>query len=309
MMYVDLVSQELGLSESAVQETSRRRGQTATRWIASIQRALQHMQHNLDQSQSYVDIAKVAALSPYHFNRIFRRVVGIPPSQYLTALRLEAAKELVVGSEFSITDICYEVGYTSLGTFGSRFTSLVGVSPGVLRRLSRKLEYFDLLRILAERPPSAETKRQSPSIGGSVDVEADFCGGIFVALYNTLLSHANPVDCMLLTKPGRFRFAGVPANRRYFVMAAAIRADAGRDAYLSRGAALRAAHGPLYPGENEVLSTVDLKLRPVADVDPPILAALPAMMLRASASLAATADCGGSPRRPCRELSIIAARG
>ena len=81
-------------------------------------------------------MAEMANLSPYHFARIFRNVTGIPPVEFLTAVRLERAKRLLLGTEMGVAEVCFEVGYESVGTFATRFKDLVGLPPGRMRRRS-----------------------------------------------------------------------------------------------------------------------------------------------------------------------------
>ena len=76
------------------------------------------------------DMADIAYLSPHHFARTFRRVTGISPGEFQCALRLQRAKRLLLTTDLSASGVCFEVGYGSLGIFTSRFTHLVGVSPG-----------------------------------------------------------------------------------------------------------------------------------------------------------------------------------
>src|SRR6266853_3083700 len=86
------------------------------------------------------DLASVACLSPSHFHRVFRRLIGIPPGEFLAALRFQAARRLLLTTSLSVTEICFEVGYTSIGSFTSRFTHLVGLSPRLLRQRAHAFE-------------------------------------------------------------------------------------------------------------------------------------------------------------------------
>src|SRR5260221_3243018 len=70
-----------------------------------------------------------AALSPYHFIRLFRRVYKQTPHQYLIQRRIEAAKQLLHSTELSITEICIEIGFESLGSFSTLFRKATGLSP------------------------------------------------------------------------------------------------------------------------------------------------------------------------------------
>lgn len=73
-------------------------------------------------------------MSAGHFSREFRRAYGESPYAYLMTRRIERAMALLRRGELSVTEICFAVGCSSLGTFTTRFTELVGVSPGVYRR-------------------------------------------------------------------------------------------------------------------------------------------------------------------------------
>lgn len=73
-------------------------------------------------------------MSPYHFIRLFKAVFGETPKQCQLQARLEKAKYLLILTNFSITDVCMEAGFSSLGTFTYVFTRRVGVSPTIYRQ-------------------------------------------------------------------------------------------------------------------------------------------------------------------------------
>jgi transcriptional regulator GlxA family with amidase domain len=79
-------------------------------------------------------LARDALMSPGHFSRAFRRAYGESPYSYLMTRRIERAMALLRGSELSVTEVCFAVGCSSLGTFSTRFAELVGVPPSVYRR-------------------------------------------------------------------------------------------------------------------------------------------------------------------------------
>jgi AraC-like DNA-binding protein len=79
-------------------------------------------------------IAKEAFFSPYHFLRLFKKVYNKTPHQYLTERRIDKAKELLQKSGSSVTEVCFDVGFQSLGSFSSLFAKRVGVSPGEFKR-------------------------------------------------------------------------------------------------------------------------------------------------------------------------------
>lgn len=99
-----------------------------------VERVVSVMRQRLNRNFSLAEMATVAGVSPFHFSRIFRQVTGVSPGRFHAALRLEAAERLLVTTRLSVTEICFEVGYSSLGTFVRRFTDEKGLSPRQLRR-------------------------------------------------------------------------------------------------------------------------------------------------------------------------------
>ena len=79
------------------------------------------------------DLARAAGLSPAHFSREFRRTFGESPHAYLLTRRLERAAALLRTTDRSITDICLDVGLTSVGSFTTSFTRSYGVPPTAYR--------------------------------------------------------------------------------------------------------------------------------------------------------------------------------
>ncbi len=75
------------------------------------------------------DAAGIAALSPFHFQRMFKSAFGVSPMQFLQRRRLEIARELLTTSEDDVTTICQSVGFESLGSFSSLFKRRFGLSP------------------------------------------------------------------------------------------------------------------------------------------------------------------------------------
>lgn len=84
------------------------------------------------------DAAEEACLSPFHFHRLFVQTYGQTPHEFLTDQRLERARLLLARSNLSISEICLEAGYLSLGSFSTRFRQRVGCSPREYRQGSRR---------------------------------------------------------------------------------------------------------------------------------------------------------------------------
>lgn len=85
------------------------------------------------------DAAATIHLSPWHFQREFQRAFGESPHAYVTRLRISLAKELLAMTSLSVMDVCFEVGFHSLGSFTSLFTREVGISPARYRRATRRV--------------------------------------------------------------------------------------------------------------------------------------------------------------------------
>ncbi|MBC6469194.1 helix-turn-helix transcriptional regulator [Actinomadura alba] len=88
-----------------------------------------------------LDVATVAAragYSTYHFVRRFREVYGETPGQYLSRRRIERAQDMLRSANLTVTEICMLVGFTSLGTFCTRFKQQTGMTPGRFRESARQ---------------------------------------------------------------------------------------------------------------------------------------------------------------------------
>src|SRR5678815_3163943 len=85
------------------------------------------------------DMSRVAYISEFHFNRVFHQITGLPPAKFISAMRLDEAKRLLLNTNQSVTDICFDVGYNSLSTFTRRFTQRVGLGPREFRYLAERI--------------------------------------------------------------------------------------------------------------------------------------------------------------------------
>jgi AraC-like DNA-binding protein len=81
-------------------------------------------------------LARTAFMSPAHFSRRFREAYSETPYSYLMTRRIERAKALLRRGDLSVTDVCFTVGCTSLGSFSARFTEIVGETPSAYRARS-----------------------------------------------------------------------------------------------------------------------------------------------------------------------------
>ena len=92
-----------------------------------------------DRPLSIAEVAREAAMSPFHFIRRFESVFGTTPHQFRIQSRLDRARHLLALSDYSVTDVCMEVGFSSLGSFSALFARRFGTPPSVYRRQVRSL--------------------------------------------------------------------------------------------------------------------------------------------------------------------------
>jgi AraC family transcriptional regulator len=102
----------------------------------AIARVIRFMHDRLDEPMTVEDLARTARFSKFHFTRLFRRETGYSPSRFLARLRIEEAKRLLASTSMRVADVSCQVGYASVGTFTTRFTTCVGVSPMRYRQVN-----------------------------------------------------------------------------------------------------------------------------------------------------------------------------
>ena len=246
----------------------------------AVERVILNMRDRFDEPMALHDMAEVACLSPSHFDRVFREMTGIPPSQFLSALRIEAAKRLLLTTSLSVTDVCFEVGYNSLGTFTSRFTQLVGLSPRQFRRLADTVKNCHLESLVYQAATIFEGASRCPFVSGRIIAPECTQRMIFVGLFPSLIPQGRPVAGTLLTTSESYSIGPVK-DGRYHVFAAAFPKVNMLQTYLLPDApSLLVGVGakPAIVKGQEAGDCVHVRLRPLRITDPPILIALPFLL-------------------------------
>jgi transcriptional regulator GlxA family with amidase domain len=124
-------------------------------------RTRDRMDREYAQPLDVATLAHTAMMSTAHFSRRFREAYGETPYSYLMTRRIERAKALLRRGDLSVTDVCVEVGWTSLGSFSARFAELVGESPSSYRARSH-----DELRLVSPCQMMVVTRpRKEGSVG------------------------------------------------------------------------------------------------------------------------------------------------
>ncbi|MFC8434975.1 helix-turn-helix transcriptional regulator [Streptomyces sp. NPDC057253] len=122
--------------------------------LVRLRQARDRMDREYTEPLDVPALARTALMSPGHFQRSFRAEFGETPYGYLMTRRIERAKTLLRRGDLSVTEVCMAVGCTSLGSFSSRFTELVGETPSAYRARSHEE--------LAGIPPCAVRRHTRP---------------------------------------------------------------------------------------------------------------------------------------------------
>ena len=115
-------------------------GEQHLRDLARLRRVRDRIDREYAQPLDVEALARGAHMSAGHLSREFRRAYGESPYSYLMTRRIERAMALLRRGDMSVTDVCFAVGSSSLGTFSTRFTELVGVPPSVYRDRTAHVE-------------------------------------------------------------------------------------------------------------------------------------------------------------------------
>ncbi|WP_433328107.1 helix-turn-helix domain-containing protein [Spirillospora sp. CA-294931] len=236
-----------------------------------IERVIDAMQANLGDRITIDDMARIAMFSKFHFSRIFRHSTGVSPGRFLSALRLQEAKRLLTATSLSVADISNQVGYSSVGSFSSRFKRSVGVAPSVYRANGGLP-----VRLAAENRRRAAGKTMA-TVRGEVGSTRIMAGPIFVGLFPEPIPQGSPVCCAILGRPGPYALENVPQGTWHVLVYAG-----GQDGQpgitagpLGDGRVPAiGAHGPIVVRkETAFVNGADVRLRPLSPFDPPILLA------------------------------------
>lgn len=102
--------------------------------LIHLRRARDHLDRHFTEPIALADVASVSGLSKFHFHRLFTATYGTTPAAHLSERRIERAQDLLRNTNLTVTEVCCAVGYTSLGSFSSRFKELVGETPSEFQR-------------------------------------------------------------------------------------------------------------------------------------------------------------------------------
>jgi AraC family transcriptional regulator len=235
---------------------------------AAVEHVIATMWDRYDEPLSLAELADMAILSRFYFSRVFRAITGTSPGRFLTAIRLYKAKNLLLETSLSVTEISYMVGYNSLGTFTSRFTKSVGISPARYRAMAQ----------VGIEPPAQSRPGGAPqrigSVFGSLRLPpSDLRTRIYIGSFESPIPQGMPISCDILEGDGPYLLDAVP-DGEWYIQAAAVAMEGVDPRPWNRR--------PLFVGGSQPVRIssglgvrVDIDMRPTRSTDLPILVALP----------------------------------
>jgi len=241
----------------------------------SVERAIRHMKEHLAEPLDLDELARIAAVSKFHLVRVFDETTGTTPHHFLSCLRVQRAKELLVKSETTITEVCLEVGYNSLGTFSKTFSELVGLSPQEFRAMPKRLTTKQFATAIW-RYLAARKKISGPSIEGVVEGPRWPKGFTFVGTFTKGVPLGVPLSGTVMIGHGRFCIAR-PALPEFHLLAALMPLSASLTELAANLPISLVASLRVQNGLNASRARPHLSLRPLRPTDPPIVLALPAL--------------------------------
>lgn len=246
---------------------------------SAVQRVVSLIHRRYYEPLTLQDLAAEACYSTFHFTRVFHKEAGLPPRQFLTAVRLYHAKRLLAGTDMSIVDVVTSVGYSSVGTFTTRFTNATGVSPSAFRdpavnRLLALVGPYGLQVPSAATVAAAECsgRRYAEATGAIVGAlqlpDRAHATELLVGVFDNTTPQSGPVACHTIaaSETVEVYIQNVPVGLWHLVAI-----GKRRGALSDRDAALMATtQRPIRVCQGEVAGAPALRLAPPTPLTPPI---------------------------------------
>ncbi|MED3573632.1 AraC family transcriptional regulator [Cytobacillus praedii] len=245
--------------------------------IRAVVTAIEYMKKHLEEEITSEELASFVGYSPYHFSRVFKGITGVSPRHYLSALRIEAGKKILVdASSSSILKTLLLIGFRSIGTFSTKFKQFVGLSPKKfqlrtedLNQFINQFEHQEKLEPITLTPPVVSCQLEFPK---------GFKGLIFIGLFPRPIPDQRPVAGTTIThNQTNCIFSSVPLGT-YYVLAAALPLSFHPKDYFLLDAALRGKSDLAIEVTERTETEVKMKLRDPLPYDPPILINLPQLL-------------------------------
>jgi AraC family transcriptional regulator len=250
-----------------------------TERYSEIDEVIAYIHQHIYEPLSLSRLADHAAYSPYHFTRIFKERIGLTPQYYVSALRLQKAKDLLLRTNLSVRDIGLEIGQQSLGTFTTRFTERVGMTPSLFRNSTLQADkHFRSLQKLKDWHSSHPTSNQHARIEGTIHTAIPFEGVILIGLFAKPIPEGVSLHGTLVSSWRDFCFTGVKPGI-YYLMATSVSWGMQAMDFLLPHTTLRTrSKEPIIVRPYSSVPYQQVMLHPPRPDDPPILISLSLLM-------------------------------
>lgn len=244
-----------------------------------IDAVIEFIHENLYDELPLSRLAGHIAYSPSHFTRIFKERTGLSPLYYVSSHRLQKAKDLLLHTNLSIRDIGLEIGQQSLGTFTTRFTERVGVTPSEFRGSALHADkQLQALKNLRDWRDPGFAGHPLAQVYGTVHAAVPFEGVILIGLFAKPIPEGLPLYGTLLPALGEFRFTSVKPGT-YYLMATSVSWGMRAKDFLVPHTTLRTrSKEPVVVSAGSIIPHRHVMLHPPRPDDPPILVSIPLLM-------------------------------
>ncbi|MFO1446387.1 helix-turn-helix transcriptional regulator [Bacillus sp. Bva_UNVM-123] len=243
--------------------------------LKAVEKSIEFMKNHLEEDITSEELAAKYGYSTYHFLRAFKEVTGISPRHFLSALRIEASKQILIRPSNSILKTLLSVGYKSIGSYSSKFKQFVGQSPRKFR-----IEYELLYKFINhyKNKKSHQTITTTSSvITCQIKAPSKFKGLVFVGLFPRPIPDQKPIAGTVLHNGGICTFTHIPKGT-YYILAAAIHWSKNPKDYFILDKALRGKFEFPIKVRDDAIIEVAIALREPEPFDPPILINLPKLL-------------------------------
>lgn len=244
----------------------------------AVEKAILYMKDRLNEDLTSQQLADLVGYSPYHFSRVFKSVTGITIRQYLSALRIESGKSHLLKEPSMLVKILYSIGFSSMGSFHTRFKQFVGLSPKRFRSSSESLHNYVNQYEFTPLTLTQEQEILLPRIKCHIETPESFRGLIFVGLFPRPIPDQKPVAGTALNLRDRTcQFSGIP-HGTYYVLAAGIPWSLNPRDYFLLDRSLRGKYETSIVVDETTDMNLQLTLREPLPFDPPIVVNLPLLL-------------------------------
>ncbi len=237
-----------------------------------VERSIQVMHDRLGDQLLVDELADAAFMSRFHFSRVFTEITGASPARFLAAIRMQEAKRLLLETDRSVTDISFDIGYGSLGTFTRLFADFVGFPPIRFRQFSRAMLGLTIEDVARFIPPNPDPAPLGLALITGEIVSERPHSLVVVALFPTSIPRSRPIECKCLTVSRWFSFNHRPPHgARLFA--------AGMTPTATIANAIHLDPDFVDLGTTALRGTIaNINLRPRQVFEPPVLVAFPLLI-------------------------------